>query len=192
MHRNERPELVSNAALGLEPLRLTDMPVPPCMEKAFGYRGSYRFVGFAKVGPGLVHWTDGLMDGLASVAIWDTFLNHPLIVPHFGAGGFRPRIAGPDELNMVPSSEEALRAELQKLGDAIFLDRKRRIVWIGFFSRVILHLTLAFALDLRISGDTHGDFVGNTGHGPVPVDETIQREVLDWLDSRLASTSRLC
>jgi hypothetical protein len=67
------------ATLKLEPLRRTNMPVAPCIEKALGYHGVRRVVAFKVAEPGLIYWMDGIDDGLAEVGLLDRILNHPLI-----------------------------------------------------------------------------------------------------------------
>ncbi len=64
------------AILKLEPLRKTNMPVAPCMEKALGYRGFRRVVAFKVAEPGLIYWMDGIDDGLAEVSLLDRILTH--------------------------------------------------------------------------------------------------------------------
>ena len=80
---DDRGELILTA-LRLESLRQTSMPVSAYMEKAFGYQGFRRYVAFTRTRSGFLYWTDGIEDGLSAVAVWDRFLNHPLIRPHLG------------------------------------------------------------------------------------------------------------
>ncbi len=135
------------AACRLEPMRKTRMPVAPCMERALGYRGSRRLVIFTRTRFGLVHWTDGVDDGLSVVAVWDHFVNHPLIHPHIRGYRFQARVVVPEELTMFASPAEALRVELEELGHAILLDREERVVWVGFLAQAFLYLTVAVAFE---------------------------------------------
>ena len=48
---------------------------------------------------------------------------------------------------MFASPTEALRVELEELGDAILLDREKRVVWIGFLAKAFLYLTAAVAFE---------------------------------------------
>ena len=115
--REDSGELIF-AACRLEPMRKTRMPVAPCMERALGYRGYRRLVIFTRTRFGLVHWTDGVDDGLSVVAVWDRFLNHPLIHPHISGCRFQARVVAPEELTMFASPAEALRVELEEIGRA--------------------------------------------------------------------------
>src|SRR3989442_7377549 len=142
---DENGELIFTACR-LEPMRKTSMPVAPCMERAFGYCGSKRFVVFTRTRFGLVYWMDGVDDSLSVVAVWDRFLNHPLIHPHISGCRFQARVVAPEELTMFASPAEALRVELEELGDAILLDREKRVVWVGFLAQAFLYLTVADGL----------------------------------------------
>src|SRR5207302_9904456 len=83
------------AACRLEPMRKTRMPVAPCMERALGYLGSRRLVIFTRTRFGLVHWTDGVDDGISVVAAWDRFLNHSLFHPPLLVCLFPARLLAP-------------------------------------------------------------------------------------------------
>ncbi len=168
------------AACRLEPMRKTRMPVAPCMERALGYHGSRRLVIFTRTRAGLVHWTDGVDDGLSVVAVWDRFLNHPLIHPHISDCRFQARVVAPEELTMFASPAEALRVELEELGDAILLDREKRIVWVGFLAQAFLYLTLAVAFEDLPADDDEDD-----EDNPQWVDLALQIQLLEWLDRRL-------
>ena len=173
------------AACQLEPMRKTSMPIAPCMERALGYRGSRRLVIFSRTRSSLVHWTDGVDDGLSVVAFWDRFLNHPLIHPHIRECRFQARVVLPEELTMFASSAEALRVELEELGDAILLDREKRVVWIGFLAKAFLYLTAAVAFeDLPDDDEEKMD-------NPRKVEAARQIELLEWLDCRLKGTSHV-
>ena len=173
------------AACRLEPMRKTRMPVAPCMERALGYLGSRRLVIFTRTRFGLVHWTDGVDDGLSVVAVWDRFLNHPLIHPHISGCRFQARVVAPEELTMFASPAEALRVELEELGDAILLDREKRVVWIGFLAQAFLYLTVAVAFeDLPDDDEEKMD-------SPRRVDAAVQIELLEWLECRLKGTSHV-
>jgi len=161
------------------------MPVSPYMEKAFGYHGFRRYVAFTRTRFGFLYWMDGIEDGLSVVAIWDRFLNHPLIHPHLGDCRLKARTVDPEELTMFASPAEALRIELEELGDAILLDREKRVVWIGLLARVFLHLALAIAYEeLPAANEEDADI-------PQTVDAAPQRKLLYWLDRRLKAASRV-
>ena len=145
------------AACRLKSMRKTRMPVAPCMERALGYCGSRRLVIFATTRFGLVHWTDGVDDGLSVVAVWDHFVNHPLIHPHIRGCHFQARAIAPEELTMFASSTEALRVELEELGDGILLDRKKRVVWVGFLAQAFLYLDVAVASEDLPDDDEEDD-----------------------------------
>ena len=167
------------AACRLEPMRKTSMPVAPCMERAFGYCGSRRFVVFTRTRFGLVYWMDGVDDGLSVVAVWDRFLNHPLIHPHISGCRFQARVVAPEELTMFASPAEALRVELEELGDAILLDREKRVVWVGCLAQAFLYLTVAVAFEDLPDDDEEDE------DNPQRVDLALQIQLLEWLDRRL-------
>src|SRR6184192_2399032 len=167
------------AACRLEPMRKTRMPVAPCMERALGYCGSRRLVIFTRTRFGLVHWTDGVDDGLSVVAVWDHFVNHPLIHPHIRGCRFQTRAVAPEELTMFASPTEALRVELEELGDAILLDRKKRVVWVGFLAQAFLYLAVAVASEDFPDDDEEDE------DNPQRVDLALQIQLLEWLDRRL-------
>ena len=80
---------------------------------------------------------------------------------------------------MFASPAEALRVELEELGDAILLDREKRVVWIGFLAQAFLYLTVAVAFeDLPDDGEEDED-------NPQRVDLALQIQLLEWLDRRL-------
>ena len=181
---DENGELIFTACR-LEPMRKTRMPVAPCMERALGYCGSRRFVVFTRARFGLVHWMDGIDDGLSVIAVWDRFLNHPLIHPHISGCRFQARVVAPEELTMFASPAEALRVELEELGDAILLDREKRVVWAGFLAQAFLYLTVAVAFeDLPDDDEEKMD-------NPRKVEAARQIELLEWLDCRLKGTSHV-
>src|SRR5688572_13492078 len=132
------------AAFHLEPLRPTNIPVAPCMEKALGYYGVRRYVAFMTECDA-VYWMDGIAEGWSVGDIWNRFLNHPLIAPKVDGCRFTSRTVEPEELTIFESPDEALRVELAEMGDVILLDREDRIVWTGLFARALLELTLAAA-----------------------------------------------
>ena len=175
---DESGELIFTACR-LEPMRKTRMPVAPCMERALGYCGSRRFVVFTRARFGLVHWMDGIDDGLSVVAVWDRFLNHPLIHPHISGCRFQARVVAPEELTMFASPAEALRVELEELGDAILLDREKRVVWVGFLAQAFLYLTVAVAFEDLPDDDEEDE------DNPQRVDLALQIQLLEWLDCRL-------
>jgi hypothetical protein len=166
------------ATLKLEPLRKTNMPVAPCMEKALGYRGFRRCVAFKVAEPGLIFWMDGIDDGLAEVSLLECFLNHPLIAPHVSTCRLDGRVVEPEELTMFESSAQALRITLEELGDVILLDRQNRVVWTGWFAKAFWYLTLATALE---DVPDHRDGASDAHI----VDFALQLRLLDWLDYRL-------
>jgi hypothetical protein len=172
------------ATLKLEPLRKTNMPVAPCMEKALGYRGFRRVVAFKVAEPGLIYWIDGIDDGLAEVSLLDRFLTHPLIAPHLSTCRLQGRAVDAEELTIFESSAQALRMELEELGDVMLLDREKRVVWTGLFAKAFWYLTLATALeDLPDHNEDEGD--------PDIVDFGVQLQLLDWLDHRLQDLQTL-
>ena len=175
---DESGELIFTACR-LEPMRKTRMPVAPCMERALGYCGSRRFVVFTRARFGLVLWMDGIDDGLSVIAVWDRFLNHPLIHPHISGCRFQSRVVVPEELTMFASPGEALRVELEELGDAILLDREKRVVWIGFLAQAFLYLTVAVAFEDLPDDDEEDE------DNPQRVDLALQIQLLEWLDRRL-------
>jgi hypothetical protein len=173
------------AVLELEPIRETRMPVAPCMEEALGYRGFRRYVAFKIARLGLVYWTDGIDDGLAEVAILDQFLKHPLVFPHVSRCRLQGRAVAAEELTVFESPAEALRIELEELGDAMLLDRERRVVWTGLFAQVFLYLTVATACEELPDFDE-----GDTDY-PHIVDAALQMQLLDWLDCRHEGVSNV-
>jgi len=175
---DENGELIFTACR-LEPMRKTSMPVAPCMERAFGYCGSRRCVVFTRTRFGLVYWMDGVDDGLSVVAVWDRFLNHPLIHPHISGCRFQARVVAPEELTMFASPAEALRVELEEPGDAILLDREKRVVWVGFLAQAFLYLTVAVAFEDLPDDDEEDE------NNPQRVDLALQIQLLEWLDRRL-------
>jgi hypothetical protein len=177
---------ILSTALQLEPLRRTRMPVAPFMEDVFGYYGGRRYVAFTSVRPRLVYWTDGIEDGYSVLAIWDRFLRHPLVSPHLEDCRFKSRLVKPEELTMFESPAEALRVELEEMGDGILLDRENRTVWTGLFARVLLHLTFAIARE-DIPPNEQEDAPDNLQI----VDHALQKEFLEWLDDRLNVGSTL-
>ena len=166
-------------ACRLKRMRKTRMPVAPFMERALGYCGSRRLVIFTRTPFGLVHWTDGVDDGLSVVAVWDPFVNHPLIHPHIRGCRFQSRVVAPEELTMFASPTEALRVELEELGDAILLDREERVVWVGFLAQAFLYLTVAVAFEDLPDDDEEDE------DNPQRVDLALQIQLLEWLDRRL-------
>jgi hypothetical protein len=172
------------ATLKLEPLHKTNMSVAPNMEKALGYRGFRRCVAFKVAEPGLIYWMDGIDDGLAEVSLLDRFLTHSLIAPHLNTCRLQGRAVEPDELTIFESSAQALRMELEELGDVMLLDREKRVVWTGLFAKAFWYLTLVTALeDLPDHNDDEGD--------PYIVDFGVQLQLLDWLDHRLQDLQTL-
>ena len=86
---------------------------------------------------------------------------------------------------MFASPAEALRVELEELGDAILLDREKRVVWIGFLAQAFLYLTVAVAFeDLPDDDEEKMD-------SPRRVDAAVQIELLEWLECRLKGTSHV-
>ena len=86
---------------------------------------------------------------------------------------------------MFASPAEALRVELEELGDAILLDREKRVVWIGFLAQAFLYLTVAVAFeDLPDDDEEKMD-------NPRRVDAAVQIELLEWLDRRFRGTSHV-
>ena len=86
---------------------------------------------------------------------------------------------------MFKSPSEALRIELEEVGDAIVLDREKRIVWTGLFARAFLHLTLATAFEEFPDDDEeHAD-------NPQTVDASLQMQLLEWLDYRFKDASNV-
>jgi hypothetical protein len=183
--RDEDLELLLTA-FELEPLRRTKMPVAPFLENVLGYDGCRRFVAFTKSRSGLVYWTDGVEDGYAFVVIWDRFITHPVIAPHVSDCRFIARVVEPEELTIFENPEEALKIELEELGDAILLDWRERTVWTGLFARVALHLAVASVYEEVPADDENPDCCLQG------VDAMLQQDLLDWLDHRLAGTSRVC
>jgi hypothetical protein len=163
------------ATLKLEPLRKTNMPVAPCMEKALGYGGFRRFVAFTLAEPGLTYWMDGIDDGLAEVSLLDRILTHPLIAPHLSSCRLQGRAVEPEELTVFESSAQALRMELEELGDVMLLDRENRVVWTGLFVKAFWYLTLATALEDLPDHNEDPD-------APHVVDFVLQLQLVDWLD----------
>jgi hypothetical protein len=166
------------ATLRSEPLRKTSMAVAPHMENALGYCGSRRCVAFKVAEPDLVYWMDGIDDGLAEVSLLGRFLTHPLIAPHLSSCRLQGRVVGPEELTIFESSAQALRMELEELGDVMLLDREKRVVWTGLFVKALWYVTLVTALE---ETPDHSDDPGD----PHVVDFALQLQLIDWLDQRL-------
>ena len=60
------------------------MPVPPMIEEAFGYSGSFRFVAFyydPKTASLL--WSDPRMTGFSAPDVWRSFTRHGRVAPFF-------------------------------------------------------------------------------------------------------------
>jgi len=87
---------------------------------------------------------------------------------------------------MFASSAEALRVELEELGDAILLDREKRVVWIGFLAKAFLYLTAAVAFEDLPDDDEEDE------DNPQRVDLALQIQLLDWLDRSLHLTDGKC
>ncbi|HEY2973618.1 MAG TPA: hypothetical protein VGJ48_13985 [Pyrinomonadaceae bacterium] len=89
-------------------------------------------------------------------------------------------------MTIFENPDEALKIELEELGDAILLDRRERIVWIGSFARVALHLAVAIYEEVSADDEENADCYLQS------VDTGLQQELLNWLDGRLAGASRVC
>jgi len=162
------------------------------MERSLGYPGYRRYVSFTRNESEAVYWTDGIDHGCTHVDIWESFIKHPLIGPHLDGYHLKGRIVEPEELTVFESAAEALRVELEELGDAILLDRKERVAYVGFFARASLNLVILTAhewpLDERGQPDEK-DGEQDSEESPRSVDQSTQRQLLEWLDANIAKAS---
>ena len=168
------------------------MPVAPSMERSLGYPGYRRFVSFTRNEGEDVYWSDGVDHGCTHVGIWESFIKHPLIGPHLDGYRLKGRVVEPEELTVFESAAQALKIELEELGDAILLDRKERVAYIGFFARVFLSLVILTAHEWMLDEwGRRDDEVGwlDPDEGAQTVDQSIQRQLLEWLDANMAKAS---
>lgn len=168
------------------------MPVAPSMERSLGYPGYRRYVSFTRNECEEVYWTDGIDHGCTNVGIWESFVKHPLIGPHLDGYRLKGRIVEPEELTVFESAAEALKVELEELGDAILLDRKERVAYVGFFARVFLNLVILTAHEWSLNewrrpDDEEGE--QDTDESPQTVDQSLQSQLLEWLDASIAKAS---
>jgi tetratricopeptide (TPR) repeat protein len=179
-----------------------DVPVAPMMERALGYTGERRFVAF--------HWSNRLKSlcwadspfgcARSGSKIWHRFLAHPIVAPHFQRWtADRKRVEkihfiakdgrGIDEIGNFSKDEEEEIA--RELGDAIFLDRQERKLYVVRWADAFKFLLFSYVHEEDVGKDDEEESAEREyaalqgvdwGDEPVPVDPAVERQLLDWLD----------
>lgn len=188
--------------------RKTNVPVAPMMERALGYTGERRFVAF--------HWSNRLKSlcwadspfgcARSGSKIWHNFLAHPVVAPHlqrWTSGHKRVqtiRFTAKDQRNIDVenlSKDEEERAK-QEAGNALFLDRQERQLYVARWWDAFSFLHLVYMYD-DLGGDEkdmadceYAAVQGvDWGNEPVPVDPALERQFLDWLNELLSDPNAL-
>lgn len=170
-------------------VELLDMPVPPMLEEALGYRGDLRFVEFGycprtrQFGYG-----DGGDDIPSNSDLWLQFLRHPAIAPYLPESRY-PTLYGVFTRNHRRAIEKffakASRGKLPTPPHRLLLDRKERQLYVCRTD----HTTLFFALTEpegreRIIADGLLMDAASRDYREPPQQEVVAA-LLGWLDKHL-------
>lgn len=176
-----------------------EVPVAPMMERALGYTGERRFVAF--------HWSNRLKSlcwsdspfgcGQSGSQIWHKFLAHPIVAPHFQR--WRPdrkrveRIRfvakDPGDIDIDTLSKDEEERMMGEAGDAVFLDRQERELYVVRWADAFNFLHLAYMYQDLGGDEKESEYAAIQGvdwdDEPVPIDPALERQFLDWLDGWL-------
>jgi hypothetical protein len=173
-------------------VRLLEMPVPPMLEEALGYRGDLRFVEFGycprtrQFGYG-----DGGDDIPSNPDLWLQFLRHPAVAPYLPESRY-PTLYGVFPRNHRRAIEKFFakgsRGKLPTPPHRLLLDRQKRQLYLCRTD----HTTLFFGLtepeckERIIVDGLLMDPASRDYKEPPP--KEVAAELLGWLDSWLKPT----
>ena len=141
---------VSPSMLGAEQLSI---PVPPELDRAFGYRGSLRFVQFGySTNTGQFEYCDG-GDDIPSTgeSVWTWFLGHPVISPHLPKGKyptlygtFPPGYSRPTLDQIMTSRTLSFPGHDLPVHHYLLLDRHEQKVYVALRNQTVTFFALAY------------------------------------------------
>ena len=177
--------------IGAQPLQF---PVPPTLERAFGYRGDLRFLEFGySLRSRQFGYSDGADDIPSDQSLWFWFLRHPVISTHLPENRY-PTLYGnfPAEAQRPTLEEIMRRGGTFQTPHCLLLDRRDRIAYISQRDQTMI----LFALMEPEDSDLHMVFVDGLLMSPGTEDykEPPAIELADqlrgFLDAQVAIAQR--